>query len=111
MTAPVPAHSRSSSAEQAGRLVRRDVAAVREGVHGDARDARRERAAHDRAQVVDVRVHAAVGDEPGHVQHAAAGPGSREGGLQRGVRGERAVGDRVADAHEILRDDRARRRC
>ena len=58
--------------EQAGRLVRRDVAAVRERVHRDARHAGGERRSDDRAQVVDVRVHAAVGDEPGHVQHAAA---------------------------------------
>ena len=63
--------------EQAGGLVRRDVAAVREGVHGDARDAGRERRSDDRAQVVDVRVHAAVGDETGHVQHAAAAGRSR----------------------------------
>ena len=105
MTAPVPAHSRVEPAEQAGCLMGRDVAPVREGVHRDARHARRECAAHDRAQVVDVRVHAAVGDQPGHVQHAAAGLGSRERGLQRGVLGQRAVGHGVADAHEILGDD------
>ena len=96
---------RLEPAEQAGRLMGRDVAAVRERMHRDARHARRERAAHDRAQVVDVRMHAAVGDEPGHVQHAAAGLGGRERSLQRGVLGQRAVGHRIADAHEILRDD------
>ena len=105
MTAPVPAHSALEPAEQAGCLMGRDVAPVRERVHRDARYARRERAAHDRAQVVDVRMHPAVGDEPGHVQHPAAGLGGRDRSLQRGVLGQRAIGHRIADAHEILRDD------
>ena len=39
------------------------------------------------------------------MQHPAARAGSVAGREQGGVRGERAVGDRVADAHERLRHD------
>ncbi len=88
--------------------MRRDVAAVGEGVDRDARHACRERRSGDRAQVVDVRVHAAVGDEPRDVQHTAPAASGRERRLQRGVARERPVGHRIADAHQVLGDDAPR---
>ena len=54
-------------------------------------------------QVLQRGVHAAVGDEPDQVHPPAAGSASRSTSL----RGQRAVGDRVVDAHEILAHDGA----
>ena len=80
--------------EVGGRARRRDVAAVGERVQ--PRLVRCE--AEERAHVVDVRVDAAVRDEPEQVHAAAA----LEGRAQRGVLEERAVGDRAVDAHQVL---------
>ena len=93
--------------EQPGGLVGRDVAAVGEGVDRDARHPGRERRAGDRAQVVDVRVHAAVRDEARDVQDAAPVARRGDGRPQRRVERERAVRHGVADAHQVLRDDAA----
>ena len=74
--------------------MRRDVAAVGERVDPGVR--RRE--GKQGAQVVEVRVDAAAGDEPEEVDAAAA----RERRLQDRVRGQRAVGDGAVDAQQIL---------
>ncbi len=54
--------------------------------------------------VLGARVHAAVGDQPDEVDALGAG----EGSSQHLVLRQRAVGDRLVDAREVLVDDRAR---
>ena len=83
--------------EVVDRGVRRDVAAVGERV--DPRLLRRE--LHERLDVVDVRVDAAVRDEAEQVDVLAA----LERAEQRGVLEERAVLDRLVHADEILEED------
>ena len=58
-----------------------------------------------RPQVVDVRVDAAVGDEPEQVHLAGAGAGPAEEVEQHLVLEERAVLDRAVHPHEVLVED------
>ena len=86
--------------------VRRDVASVREGV--DPRVLRHpltRRQVEQRAQVIDVRVDAAVGDEAEEMNVGATLASPSERGHERLVREERAVGDRSVHALEILEQD------
>jgi hypothetical protein len=82
------------------RRVRRDISAVREGV--DPRLLRRE--AQERTEVVDVRVHTAVGYETEEMDPLAA----LERAEERRVRKERAILDRFVHAHEILKEHTTR---
>ena len=54
-------------------------------------------------QVLERRMHAAVGDQPEQVHTRSV----RERGAQHLVTRERSVGDGVVDAHEVLAHDRA----
>ena len=91
--------------EQAGRLVRRDVAAVGERVHGDARHARRERRA-PRSRAGGRRASARRRRRPGRRRAARRGRRARPRRPPAAPGcGQRAVGHGVADAHEVLRDD------
>ena len=80
--------------------MRRDVAAVRERVDPGLLG----REAEQRPQVVDVRVDAAVGDEPEQVDAVAALERRAE---ERRVLEERAVLDRLVHAHQVLVEDPA----
>ncbi len=60
------------------------------------------------AEMIDVGVDAAVGDEPEQVHVAVALAGATEHAEQRLVVEERAVGDGRAYAHEILEEDPSR---
>ena len=57
-----------------------------------------------RPQVLERGVHAAVGDEPDQVHVARR---RAKAARSTSLRGQRAVGDRVVDAHQILAHDRA----
>ncbi len=93
----------------AGAGVRQGVAAVGEGVHHEILDLQRPRHRDQGPQVIQRGVHAAVGHQPqqmhpgGRHQPGAA----RERLAQDSVLGQRAVRDRVVDAHEVLAHDRA----
>ena len=93
--------------QQRPRLLRRDIASVSQRVHGDVRNALRRGQPHETAQVVDVAVHAAVGDEPDEVQRSRADASALAGGHQRWYLLKVDIG-RLADAYEVLRDDAAR---
>ncbi len=84
--------------------VRLRVAAVGEAVHEQLADLEARREFDERVQVLEARVHAAVGCEADEV-HAR---GDGEGVADHGVRRERARGDGFVDAHEVLAHDRAR---
>ena len=57
-------------------------------------------------QVIEVAVHAAVGDQAHQVQRTAGGCRDPDRIEQRGIFEEAAVLDRVIDAYQILLDDR-----
>ena len=68
----------------------------------------RRRELEQRAEVVDVRVDAAVGDEPEQVDVPAALLRARNAPAKRRVLEEVAALDRLVDPHEILVDHPAR---
>ena len=98
---PLPLQRR----EQPRRLVGRDVAPVGDGVDADLPHLPGQRHAHQRAQVVDVRVHAAVGDQAHQVQRSPGRAGAVAGRDERRVLGQRAVGHGRAEPHQVLRHD------
>jgi hypothetical protein len=74
--------------------MRRHIASVRERVHPRLLG----REAQQRAEVVEVRVDAAPGDEPEQMHL----PPALEGRTERLVLEEGAVGDRLVDPHQVL---------
>ncbi len=111
---PVAAHHvRDPLARELGQIgdgrCRRDVASVREGV--DPRPLRHSLLLGEpqqRLQVVEVRMDAAVRDEPEQVDVPAPLACARERADERLVREEAAVADRAVDALEVHVDDAAR---
>ena len=88
--------------------VRRDVAAVREGV--DPRPLLHPLAAcqlEQREQVVEVRVDASLGDEAEQVNVPSTLPCPCESADERGVVEEGAVPDREVDPHQVLEEHAA----
>ena len=83
---------------------RRGVAAVEKGVHRDL-DAAPGQGAAERRDMVLVAVHAAGRNQPHQVARAAAVLEPRDQLIEHGVGGERAVGDRPADARQVLGHD------
>ena len=89
----------------AARRGRRDVAPVGERVdEGALGHPLAPCQLEQRPQVVDVRVDAAVGDEPEQVDVAAALPRPAKRARERRALEERARLDRLVDAHEVLED-------
>ncbi len=102
------ADAHSSGRVELGQVVhagmRQRVAPVGEGVQHDIRLGRQLAAERDqRAQMRKRGVHAAVGDKAEQMDTRSVG----ESRAQDGVLGERAVRDRLVDAHQVLLDDRA----
>ena len=83
----------------------RRVAAVEEGVPGDARQAAPLGQLAHRVRVIQRRVHVARAGEAEQVQRAAARLRGLDRGDQRRVLVERSIGDRLVDAHDVLIDD------
>ena len=96
------------SFERGARAARRRVAAIEEGVHGDARHAAARGEVEHGEDVRLVAVHAAGRDEAKQVERAIGRLGRVAGLHERGVVEETAVGDRGVDAGEVLVDDAAR---
>ena len=98
--------STGSSARSRRRSKWRDVAAVGERVDPRPVSHPLTLGQHEqRAEVVDVRVHSAVRDEPEQMDVSPAFARAPERGDERGVLGERAVGDREVHAGEVLEED------
>ena len=95
-------------AQIAGRRGGRRIAPVQEGVPRDPIEAAPLGQLAHRVGVIQRGVHVARAGQPEQVQRAAA----RLGGLNRRdqplILVERAVGDRLVDAHDVLIDDAAR---
>ena len=107
----VASRSAGSSREVGHGRGRRDVAPVGEGIDpGALLHAESACELEQRLQVVDVRVDAAVRDEPEQVHVPAALTRALEGADERRVLEERAVADRDVHALEILEEDPARSR-
>lgn len=88
----------------AGRL---GVAAVGEKVDVRVRDGGRLRGVHERKEVVDVAVDAAIRDEAEEVNTASAGLGTVKGGRERRILGNVARLDGQVDANNVLVDNAA----